>query len=151
MLFSLADVHRPWWRFIVIRRPTGATTVVTRCEAMNPLITKVAIVLSCCTVATPTNAYATVSFESGNELYSMCQRSDDFSKAYCIGYIIGAVDAVGIMFQVFHKQQFCVPPGVSVQLIKDRVLLFLQNNPQARNMEAPATITAALVENYPCQ
>ena len=90
-------------------------------------------------------------FENGNELYRHCQNEQaesaeqkDTSAGWCLGYILGAYDAVGKNYAI------CIPSGVTTGQLKNVVMDWLLNHPEKRDLPAAGLVLDALLEKFPC-
>lgn len=86
---------------------------------------------------------ASAEFYSGNELLSRMQSTDIFDKAWTLGYISGAADAVmGI--------SACPPKTITVQQVMDIVRKDLEAMPELRHYSADAFVAQSLRRLWPC-
>jgi hypothetical protein len=88
------------------------------------------------------------SFETGNELFDVCNvRGDDqrrFNDA-CAGYIAGASDVLN------SQGTICTPKEITVHQTVDVILNYIREHPAQRNMAAPMLIGDALGHAFPCK
>ena len=95
-------------------------------------------------------------FKSGNELLGECTTSESdpaYSRKYlaCLGYISGAIDQHESLVSVGRAQrQFCLRPNVNLGQLADIVVIWLQRNPENRDLTASFLITLALQDAFPC-
>ena len=78
---------------------------------------------------------------SGIDLFSDCTGNSEVRKIYCVGYIIGVIDA---------SNSVCVTNVNRVQL-RDIVIKYLTENPQERHFTARSLIEVSLVPVFPCK
>lgn len=86
-----------------------------------------------------------MAFESGNELFDVCNaRVNDQRQLFCVGYIEGASDALN------SQGTICTPKDITVRQTVDVILNYLRKHPEQRHMAAPVLTGAALVQAFPC-
>lgn len=100
----------------------------------------------------PTVSHA--SFKDGNKLLSECEagdapRPDNLSWGACMGYIIGAADALGFWSAVTTGAS-CLPPTSQAGQVKDIVVKYLRDNPAKRHFNAHVLIYGALKDAFGC-
>ena len=85
-------------------------------------------------------APALAEFHSGNNIYRDSVSSESFAKVYCIAYIVGSFD------QLKDSEEYkCVPKkNVSEGQIRDVVIAYLRNKPEARHFGAASLIHNAI-------
>ena len=98
---------------------------------------------------------ANASIVDGNFLYRYCEtdRSDAAyyqRNAYCIGYIIGAIDQMALSQEINGLPQ-CVPSNADSAQLRDVVVSYIQRNPRDRHVSAAALVSLAMLEAYGCQ
>ena len=97
---------------------------------------------------------ANAGFYTGNELYDICtvdrENKTYVEKTYeCVAYITGAVDAFNTTREA-NKLKSCIPPGVTINQLKDVTVDYLRNNPIDRNGSASGQVFAATRKAWPC-
>ncbi len=89
-------------------------------------------------------------FNSGNQLIAFCQASEmDPGNAYCLGYMAGTFDALDGADRGAGGYTFC-NPGVTLNQVRDVVVMWLSDHPQHRHHDAHTLVAAALNEVWPC-
>mgnify|MGYP001240467614 CR=1 FL=1 len=104
------------------------------------------------TASFPTAAHA--GFKDGNRLLSDCDagdssRTDNLSWGACMGYILGAADALGF-WSAIASGTSCLPPTSQAGQVKDIVVKYLRDNPAKRHFEAHILIYGALKDAFGC-
>ena len=92
-------------------------------------------------------------FYTGNKLHTLCNSDDKdwYSKGACVGYVIGAVDALMFAQTTQELRIFCLPKQVTAVQVVAVIKKYLRENPQDRHYQAGSEISAALAENFPCK
>lgn len=94
--------------------------------------------------------FAFAYFVDGNNLYTNLAdwKSADtkrvYDATYAAGYVIGVSDA-------FTRTIICPPNNVTRGQIIDITFLYLQNNPNIRQLPASVLVMNALKEAFPCK
>ena len=95
-------------------------------------------------VAASQTATAAEDYESGETLFSLCEKPEDSALyGFCAGYIIGAAD-------VLDEQSFCPPEGHEKLQIVDATVQWLRSHSENRQDPAHALVAKALAESFPC-
>ncbi len=92
------------------------------------------------------------SFIDGVELLSLCLDPEDgpfVTHGYCMGYISGIADAMGAGSEV-NGYAACFPEGVAAGNLRDVVVRWLSDNPQAQHNNAEELVAEALSVFFPC-
>jgi len=82
-------------------------------------------------------------FLNGNDLYEKCRQAGD--HAYCMAYIMGAVDAFT------YDGTLCPSLDVTEGQVQDMVMNLLRADPQTRRYSASNIVKAALERAFPCK
>lgn len=82
-------------------------------------------------------------YKSGNELLRDCTGAAG-DQSVCFGYLMGVNDFWG------DTGSFCIPVGVEAGQMRDVVVLYLQANPQKRELIAAGLAHLAFREAWPC-
>jgi hypothetical protein len=83
-------------------------------------------------------------FLHGDDLYKFCRTGDEtLERTTCIGFIIGAVDALT------ETHEVCLPKDVVGKEVVDIVINYLLSHPETRANPAATEIDAAL-KRYHC-
>ena len=90
--------------------------------------------------ATSVSAKATVVFDNGNELLSVCGKD----RSYCLGVTSGYSD----MLQSLGET--CADKLVTRGQAADIVVRFLRDHPKNRHLTAASLARAALTDAFPC-
>jgi hypothetical protein len=90
------------------------------------------------------SAQATIYFQTGNELFALCNDRDPQQKAFCMGTASGYSDMLQAM------RETCADKNVSQGQVSDIVVKFLRIHPELRNLGAASLARAALKEAFPC-
>ncbi|TAX75708.1 hypothetical protein ELI00_05300 [Rhizobium ruizarguesonis] len=80
-----------------------------------------------------------VTFQSGNEIYQVCQSAKDVERMLCLGYIEGVTDAYET-YRATQGMQPCIRPGVTGGQLIDVTVRFYRNNPEKRDYAASSLI-----------
>ena len=84
-------------------------------------------------------------FLHGDDLYKSCKMADEtLERTTCIGFIIGAVDALT------KTHEICLPKDVVGKEVVDIVINYLLSHPETRANAAATEIDAAL-KRYRCK
>jgi hypothetical protein len=84
------------------------------------------------------------------QLFSDCEEGQapaspaDMFWGMCLGYILGAADAL----QSAHK--ICIPKGVEAAQVLDVVKLYIRQHPEVRHYSASHLVVTALNEKFSC-
>jgi hypothetical protein len=89
------------------------------------------------------------SFEAGNALLAECTQASSEWQSYCIGYVSGIADVMGMALPV-EGFLACIPMPVSTSQARDVAVNYLQKHPEGRNFAAAYLVAAALAEAFPC-
>jgi hypothetical protein len=87
----------------------------------------------------------TATADSGNDLLDRCSSSAEVNESYCAGYVVGVVERL-----LARHGPFCPPPKVAMQQLKDVMVLYLQDHPEVRDVNAAALTALALAAAFPC-
>lgn len=98
---------------------------------------------------------ALASFTDGNDLLRSCEtpESDRFHHlevANCMGYILGAYDALSLPVEG-REPMFCPPTGLVAKQVYDLVIQYLKDNPKNRHYPAGGLMLMALSDAFPCR
>lgn len=102
------------------------------------------------------SADAQAGFRSGSDLLRDCetvsgqQSNRPFLDGYCMGYIIGSVDAYEVERHLRNKKP-CVPRGAETSQVVDATISYLGSHPADRNKEAAFLVTAAVAAAWGCK
>jgi Ssp1 endopeptidase immunity protein Rap1a len=83
--------------------------------------------------------------DSGNDLLARCSSTTEFSKSYCVGYVLGVAEQM-----LVRHVPLCLPHNAETHQLEDSVVLFLQDHPKLRAINAAALTAFALADEYPC-
>lgn len=110
-----------------------------------------------------TPAHAQVTYITGNELHRDCSADGEGilgfqSRALCMGYIAGVVDAFTTSAMVAgvvrgedtEVNLLCIPEGVEMGQLIDLTKDYLKNNPGDRHFTASFLVYMALSKQFPC-
>jgi hypothetical protein len=97
-------------------------------------------------------------FESGNDLLRKCQSGTPVEKTFCIGYIIGVIDMVGVVevsVDIDGKREWkhpvvCLPIEAEAGQIRDVIVKYLVDHPERRDQRAAQLIVVTLIETWKC-
>jgi Ssp1 endopeptidase immunity protein Rap1a len=82
-------------------------------------------------------------------LLSACLEDDP--SVHCDPYIAGVVDSIISNRMVFQFNPICIPPGVSIDILRSITINFLQAHPEfPPNAIAASAVVTAITEAYPC-
>ena len=118
---------------------------------------KKAVLLLAALLAFPVSAEAI----TGNDLLRECRRQESGSRAYCLGLIVGAAQAAGLVRFIapqptpgetdFSTLGGCPPDGVTFGQTRDIVVRFLEQNPAKRHDDFVVLVLEALQLAFPCR
>ena len=120
---------------------------------------KKAVLLLVAFLAFPVSAQAML---TGNDLLLECRRQESAgSRAYCLGLIVGAAQAAGLVRSIapqpipgepdFSTFGGCIPDGVTFGQTRDIVVRFMEQNPAKRHEDFVFLVLEALRRAYPCR
>lgn len=86
-------------------------------------------------------------YYTGNTLLAECttaESSPDYvpARVMCKGYIIGVADGA---------TSVCMPLTANIGQTQDIAIAWLKRHPEVRHLAAPALVTMALAEAFPCR
>lgn len=88
-------------------------------------------------------------FMDGNSLLDRCQSDQsDFRKGYCAAYVAGVADSIPVMVEV--SKAVCIPATATLAQLRDVTVVFLEQHPEIRHIEASAIVLRAMVVAFPC-
>jgi Rap1a immunity proteins len=123
----------------VVKVPTSITNLI---EIWFYRILAVAIVISLAFFAGETKAAGV--FHSGNTLYAKCTSPETYDRAYCLGYLVGAVD-------MMEGDEACTPQGMTAGQVQDIFLKYMREHPELRDKRADHLIIVIFGTLYPCK
>ena len=82
-------------------------------------------------------------FKSGNELKTICNESDAFSRGNCLGYITAVVDT-------FNQKSFCPPSTVTAGQVESISKKYLNEYPERLHFSADSLVKDAMSRAFPC-
>lgn len=90
--------------------------------------------------------------KTGNTLLAECRSESEFKQAICLGFIMGAAEALLVFKHAVPGQSelFCNPPSVTTGQLQDIVIFWLEDNPVERHNSASALILLAMRDAFPC-
>lgn len=83
--------------------------------------------------------------DNGNDLLDRCSSKAEFNQSYCIGYVLGVTEQM-----LVRHVPLCLPPNAEARQLGESVVLFLQDHPKLRAINAAALTAFALADEYPC-
>jgi len=90
-------------------------------------------------------------FTDGITLLNNCTSDIFLMKAACNAYIAGVSDShLTASEQNKVIPLYCLRKNVKIEQLRDIVILYLQRNPQNRDLTASSLILYALLEGFPC-
>jgi hypothetical protein len=108
----------------------------------------------------PPGTHDTNGFVKGTRLLDRCQLETVVSRTFCLGYIVGVADAIGLTQAMQHEnttgtpvwQQtaVCFPQNVQGTQVRDIVVKFLIEYPERRDDPAAELVLVALVKAWGC-
>ncbi|MFY7926243.1 MAG: Rap1a/Tai family immunity protein [Aquidulcibacter sp.] len=118
---------------------------------------KKAVLLLVAILAWPIGAQAI----TGNELLAECRSREPRSRGYCLGLIVGAAHAAGLVRMIapqpipgepdFSTLGGCTPDGVTFGQTRDIVVRFLEQSPAKRHEDFGFLVLEALQLAFPCR
>ena len=95
-------------------------------------------------------AQADKAYITARDLLTSCPPNSD--KISCQWYIAGIIDYHNVVRSVKNAPavDFCIPNGISLAVVTDKVLYYLAQSPQHDNFIASPAVTLALNKVYPC-
>lgn len=84
-------------------------------------------------------------FVSGNQMHEWC------NNEIALPYILGVVDGIGFMNQVYPETaKLCIPDRVARGQIGDIACKFLSDHPEKRHYTGDQVVFLSLIEAFPC-
>ena len=113
---------------------------------------KIIIILFVICLLIPEKSSAT----GGNFLFNACTGENfdagrDLGAVHCVAYILGVLDAIEISPSAYVGFKNCRRSTVTVQQLRDSVVLYMRKNPQNRDSDAALIVLLAVAEAYPCK
>ena len=112
---------------------------------MRVTVLAVALVVSvaqlCCA-----NAQNTTYYQTGNAINENCNSNGAADNLFIYGYVEGVIDA-----RQYIADGYCIPSPVQARQLRDVVCMYIQNNPQNRQIPAGYLVIEALKQAWPCQ
>jgi hypothetical protein len=96
-----------------------------------------------------TESSASWTFDSGNDLWTLCQKVDLHTgsgrayRGFCMGYVKGVAEVLDF------QKQIHLPVGVTHGKLYDTVMDWLSSNPEQRHLAALDVIYLALRQHFP--
>ena len=106
------------------------------------------VAIGACGVLLSCTTARAASFLTGNELYRLCQSAE--RDGLCTGYIMGVVDYLNADRESLKKVG-CVRAGVASDRVRDVVVKYLSDNPQARDLPAWGAVVHAVTQAWSCE
>lgn len=91
-------------------------------------------------------ATANAAFDNGNELLRNCTIKGEFAGGLCYGLITGYYDGIRLSYKCTKDD-----PKINRQQIRDIVVKFLKDHPEARHLPAAYLAARAFVEAFDCK
>jgi Rap1a immunity proteins len=95
---------------------------------------------------------------TGNELNSLCTKTDPVSRGACTAYVEGAADGVYNTIEAIGGtsgpqvgQYFCLPVDPKPQQLTDAVRKYIAENPDKANFNATTMVSLGLGKAFPCK
>ena len=95
-------------------------------------------------VSAPARALAADSWVNGNELKKYCS-SNSYERGICLGFTSAVANIVAVA-----GWRACIPDGVTRGQLRDIMVKFLDDHPEALHLEAASLATRAYEEAFPC-
>jgi hypothetical protein len=91
---------------------------------------------------------ASLAYQTGDDLWRDCNGGNE---QRCMGYVIGAVDSIVMMDEVYHMpHHFCIDQTVRAGQVRDAVIAYLTAHPEQRRLNASSIVWTAMGYAYPC-
>jgi Rap1a immunity proteins len=108
----------------------------------------------------PPGTHDTNGFVKGTQLLDRCQSETVVNKTFCLSYIVGVADAIGLTQAMQHENitgtpvwrqtAVCFPENVQGPQVRDIVVKFLVAYPERRGDPAAELVLVALVRAWGC-
>ena len=98
------------------------------------------IIFAAVFLLSPTSAFSTRGFVTGDDLSSKCS----INSPMCTCYIVGVSDIMST------NGDICLPSNATVQQIVDIVAKYLSAHPERRHYSASSESGIALMQAFPC-
>ncbi len=95
-------------------------------------------------VSAPARALAAGSWVNGNELKKYCS-SNSYERGICLGFTSAVANIVANA-----GWRACIPDGVTRGQLRDIMVKFLDDHPEALHLEAASLAARAYEEAFPC-
>jgi len=89
-----------------------------------------------------------MTFESGNELFDVCNvnvQINDPRHIFCVGYVAGTSDALN------SQGTICTPKDVTIRQTVDVIVNYLRKHSEELHVAAPTLTGTALGQAFPCK
>lgn len=90
-----------------------------------------------------------VAVDDGNDMLTICNKSDSYSVGFCTGYIRALSTGVDIIMAE-KDLKVCYGENVTIGQIRDVVVDYTRRNPAKRNESAIVLVAYASAEAWPC-
>ena len=87
---------------------------------------------------------------NGNQLYETCTGNETL-EMFCIGFIVGVSDAMGLAKGNLGEWTACVPTAATAEQLQDVAKKMLVQHPERRHHFAADLVARAVAEAYPCK
>ena len=120
---------------------------------MTSCLKRAAVIAACASLALPGAAVAqspsTGVFKDGNELYPLCTSRRDNDVSNCEWFLMGAHDMAKYYDDTSGNNTFCTPPGFNAARLRELMVAFWRDNPDARRFSASSATRHVLTQNFP--
>ena len=84
---------------------------------------------------------------SAGTLSTLCEQD----RVVCLGYILGAVDAIASSLVAAGRPQvFCIPAGVTNEQVSTAMQGYLRSHPEEGSSNAALVLLAGMMSAFPC-
>jgi hypothetical protein len=108
----------------------------------------------------PPGTHDTEGFVKGTQLLDRCQSETVVNKTFCLSYIVGVTDVIGMTQAMQHENTtgrpvweqtaVCFPENVQGTQVRDIVVKFLVEFPERRGDPAAELVLVALIKAWGC-
>lgn len=89
-------------------------------------------------------------FLTAGEMADKCSANSAFSTSFCFAYLAGIHDSMRAYEVWLTQHEFCAPPQVSLEDLRNAFVGFVAANPSFRSAQSASVAVTALKKAYPC-
>ena len=120
---------------------------------MRTYLNRAAVAAAAIALALPGGAVAqspsTGVFKDGNDVYQLCTSRRQPDIDMCEWFLMGAHDMAKYYDDTSGNNTFCTPDGFNAARLREMMVAFWRDNPDARRYSASSAVRHVLVEAFP--